>query len=127
MWIMVFHHKKHMIDTYAISVILTFGLVLEKVFWIPAAKMRQNPRWHGVETGQYPNKFRTAPGVTGGPKSRWRYGVVKHKRRHQGWMGKLLVRRLLGVVFLGKVALRRVPEGVEVALSSLRVPVISSH
>jgi len=81
---MVFHHKKHMIDTYAISVILTFGLVLEKVFWIPATKMRQNPRWHGVETGQYPNKFRTAPGVTGGPRGWWRYGVVKHKRRHQG-------------------------------------------
>lgn len=42
-------------------------------------------------------------------------------------MGKLLVCRLLGVVFLGKVALRGVPEGVEVALSSLRVLVISSH
>lgn len=32
MQIMVYHHKKHMIDTYAVSVILTFGLVLEKVF-----------------------------------------------------------------------------------------------
>ena len=127
MWIMVFHHKKHMIDTYAVSVILTFGLVLEKVFWIPAAKMRQNPRWRGVETGQYSNKFRTTPGVTGGPKSRWRYGVVKHKRRHQGRMGKLLVCCLLDVDFLGKVALRGVPEGVEAALSSLRVSVISSH
>jgi len=48
---MVYHHKKHMIDTYAVSVILTFGLVLEKVFWISAAKTGQNPRWHRVETG----------------------------------------------------------------------------
>jgi len=59
---MVYHHKKHMIDTYAVSFILTFGLVLEKVFWISAAKAGQNPRWYRVETGQYPNKYRTVSG-----------------------------------------------------------------
>ncbi|EEG25512.1 hypothetical protein CORMATOL_03128 [Corynebacterium matruchotii ATCC 33806] len=42
-------------------------------------------------------------------------------------MGKLLACCLLDVDFLGKVALRGVPEGVEAALSSLRVSVISSH